>query len=82
MRGQLPDAARSMNRLPLVTIMLAGLQIADHLDEIAIGEAGLDLAQFDRLVLMRDPDPDLVAFVDQRLLRHADRRMVARPNRS
>src|SRR5437870_1355966 len=44
---------------------LAGSQIADHLDEIAIGEAGLDLTQFDRLVRMRDPDPHLIAFIDQ-----------------
>ena len=45
---------------------LAGLQIADHLDQIAIGEAGFDLAQFNRLVLMRDPDPDLVALLKER----------------
>src|SRR5882672_6914715 len=57
---------------------LAGLQIADYLDEVAIAEAGLDLTQLDRLVRMRNPDPDLVAFIDQRLLRHPDRRMVAR----
>ena len=43
---------RSMNRLPSVTIILAGFQIATDLHEVAIGEAGLDLAQFDRLVLM------------------------------
>ena len=48
-----------------------------HLDEIAIGEARLDLADFDRLVLMRDPDPDLIAFINQSLLRHADRMMIA-----
>ena len=71
-----------MNRLPLVTICSPGFRLPDHLDEIAVGEPGLDLAQFDRLVLVRDPDPDLIALVDQRLLRHADRRMIAAPNRS
>ena len=71
-----------MNRLPLVTICSPGFRLPIDLDEIAIGEAGLDLAQLDRLVLMRDPDPDLVAFVDQRLLRHADRRHDRRANRS
>src|ERR1700704_3730697 len=57
--------------------LLAGFQITFDLDEVAIGEAGLDLAQFDRLVLMRDPDPNLIALVDQCLLWRANRRMVA-----
>src|SRR5439155_18468564 len=48
-----------------------------NLDEVAVGEAGLDLAQLDRLVLMRDPDPDLIALVDQGLLRHTNRRVIA-----
>jgi hypothetical protein len=40
--------------------LLAGLQIAMHLDEVVIGETGFDLAKIDRLVLVRDPEPDLV----------------------
>src|SRR5579863_7199476 len=52
--------------------LLAGLQIAVDLHQIAIGKAGLDLAQFDRLVLVRNPDPDLIALIDQRLLGDAD----------
>src|ERR1700692_4106395 len=48
--------------------LLAGFQITFHLDEIAIGETGPDPAQFDRLVLMRYPDPDLIALIDQGLL--------------
>src|SRR6186713_783440 len=50
--------------------LLAGLQVAGDLDEVTVDEAYLDLAQLDRLVLARDPDADLVGFVDQRLLRH------------
>src|SRR6185437_2068046 len=57
--------------------LLAGFQIAVDLDQIAVDETGLDLAQLDRLVFMRDPEPDLIALVDQRLLRHADRWMLA-----
>src|SRR6476469_356071 len=57
--------------------LLSGFQIAFDLDQIPIDETGLDLAQFDRLVLVRDPDPDLIALVDQSLLRYADRRMIA-----
>src|ERR1700754_4704632 len=41
----------------------AGLQIAVDLHEIAVGETGLDLTKFDRLVVMRDPDVDLIALV-------------------
>src|SRR3954452_16506562 len=47
--------------------LLAGLQIAGDLDEVAIDETDLDLAQLDRLVVARDPDTDPVAFIDQRL---------------
>src|SRR5712671_828273 len=57
--------------------LLAGSQITLDLDEIAIGEAGLDLAQLDRLVLVRDPDPHLVALIDQRLLGNPNRRLIA-----
>src|SRR5436305_2818294 len=57
--------------------LLAGLQISLDLDEIAIGQPGLDLAKFDRLVFMRDPDSDLIALVDQGLLGHAHGRMIA-----
>src|SRR5665213_3593399 len=57
--------------------LLAGFQIAVDLDEIAVDETGLDLAQLDRLVVVRDPEVNLIALVDQRLFRHADRRMIA-----
>src|SRR6202171_2465812 len=57
--------------------LLAGFQITFHLDEIAVDETGLDPAEFDRLVRMRYPDPDLVALIDQGLLRHGDRRVIA-----
>src|SRR4030088_971109 len=57
--------------------LLAGFQITLDFDKVAIGEAGLDPAEFDRLVLVRDPDPDLTTLVDQGLLRHADRRVIA-----
>jgi len=43
--------------------LLAGLQIAMHLDEVVIGETGFDLAKINRLVILRDPEPDLVVVV-------------------
>src|SRR3954451_23918915 len=43
---------------PLGNDLLAGLQIIRDLDQIAVNQAGLDLAQFDRLVLVHHPDPD------------------------
>src|SRR5712672_996203 len=57
--------------------LLAGFQITLDLDEIAIGKPGLDLAQLDSLVFMGDPDPHLIALIDQGLPRYADRRMIA-----
>src|SRR6478752_10089143 len=57
--------------------LLAGLQVAGDLDEVAVDEADLDLAQLDRLVVARDPDANSVALVDQRLLRHRRRSAVA-----
>src|SRR5260221_12980366 len=70
-RGAVDEQAALGNNL------LAGFQITLDLDEAAVGEAGLDLAEFDRFVLVRDPDPDLIALVDQGLFRHADHRMIA-----
>src|SRR5436305_8171929 len=58
--------------------LLAGFQVAGDLDEVAVDEADLDLAQFDRLVLACDPEADLVGFVDQGLFRHRRRSAVAR----
>src|SRR3954470_4324051 len=57
--------------------LLAGLQIAGDLDEIAIDETDLDLAQLDRLVLACHPEADLVGFVDQGLLRYRRRGAIA-----
>src|SRR5258708_19681952 len=58
--------------------LLAGFQITLDLDEVAVDEAGFDLAQLDRLVFMGNPDPDLIALVDQGLLWHTNRRVTAR----
>ena len=38
--------------------LLAGLQIAMHLDEVVIGETGFDLANINRLAIVRDPEPE------------------------
>src|SRR5947209_9099919 len=57
--------------------LLARLQVARHLHQIAVAEAGFDLAKFDRLVFVRDPQPHLIALIDQRLLRHRNRGMIA-----
>src|SRR5437016_6647792 len=51
---------------------LAGAQALDRLDHVAVGEAGLDLAQLDGAVVARDPDAHRAALVDQRLARHRD----------
>src|SRR5258705_8132014 len=51
---------------------LACLDAFEDLDHAAIGEAGLDLAQLDRLVLMRHPDAHRAAFIDERLARDSD----------
>ena len=51
---------------------LAGLQTFDHLDHAAADEPGLDLTQFDRLVVTDDPGADQVSFIDQRFARHRD----------
>src|ERR1700730_10363 len=57
--------------------LLAGVKVALDLDEVAVDQAGLDLAEFDRLVLVRHPDPDLIAFIDQSLLRHTHGEVIA-----
>src|SRR6516225_3138581 len=52
---------------------LPRLEVAADLDQITIGQAGLDLPQFERLVVMRHPEPHALALIDQRLLLHPDR---------
>src|ERR1700730_9523951 len=48
---------------------LACIDSFEDLDHPAVGEAGLDLAQLDRLVLMRHPDAHRAALIDERLAR-------------
>ena len=57
--------------------LLAGLQVAGDLDQVAVDETDLDLAQLDRLVLARDPEANLVRLKDQRLLRNRRRGAAA-----
>src|SRR5512147_618231 len=57
--------------------LLAGLQVGTDLDIVAIGETGLDIAKLQRLVVIGHPKPDTLALVDQRLLLHAHRLVVA-----
>src|SRR6185437_15684551 len=57
--------------------LLARLQIAADPDKVAVGQAGLDFAKLERLVVIGDPQPHVLALIDQRLLFHADRFMVA-----
>ena len=66
-----------MNRLPLVTTLSPGAILPLTGDKLARGDAGFDLAQFERIVGIRDPDASLIAFVDQRLLWYRDRRFIA-----
>src|SRR5437588_13007492 len=80
MGGRAPLAARCCavnEETALCDNMLAGLQIAHDLDEIAVDESGFDLPEFDRFVVMGDPDANLVGFVDQGLLRHRGRGVIA-----
>src|SRR5262245_13045391 len=48
----------------------ARLKALQHLNRVAVGDAGLDLARFDSLVLARHPDLRLVGLVDHRAARH------------
>src|SRR4051812_2672893 len=52
--------------------LLPGLQVAANLDQIAVGQTGLDIAKLNRLVVTCDPEPNTVALVDQRSFRHPE----------
>ena len=74
---QLPVAAaatRSMKRLPLVITRSPGARPSSTSTMRAVGEPDLDLAQFDRgIVVARNPHPGALALVDDGVARDRNR---------
>src|ERR1700760_2990776 len=43
--------------------LLPAVEVLAHLDGVAVGQTGLDLAKLNRLVVMGNPEPDLLALI-------------------